>query len=109
MNGQVDISTFMSYLKDHDLVIVSRTDYEQKIHWDAIKLEQLQNKLLTKDSLSISEIVKAHLLPVSTRQSVKNWIIRGVFHPKEVYTDSRGVIRVLATAIKRVRTLKNIV
>ena len=91
MQGLVDISDFVNFLEKNDMLIVNR----------------LQYKLLQKPSLTIKEVVSGHLLPVKTRQSIKNWIDNGNIHESEVYIDKEGTTRIIIEAIKRIRTKTN--
>jgi len=108
LNGTINISQFVNHLKQEGLIIVSREDYEQKINFNEVRLVQLQKKLLSKENLTIKQIVKGQLLPVKTRQSINNWIDKGVFADDEVFKSKDGSIRIVMCVVNRIRKIKNI-
>ena len=107
MNGTVNISQFTEYLRSEGLIIVSKEDYEIRKGIKQMRFKDLQRKLLQKDYLTIKDVVVGKLLPVTTRQSVNNWIDKGVFTVDEVFINKDGKICIATCAILRVRKRKN--
>lgn len=100
MSATIKISEFMDHLKANDLVIVSRKDLLDSARID---LDLKRYDLLQKKDISIKEIVDAKFLPVTTKAGVRNWITDGRFKELEVFKNTAGQIRILTSAIKRLR------
>jgi|LakMenEpi03Aug12_release.lakeMendotaPanAssembly.Ray.scaffolds.fasta_scaffold2372292_1 hypothetical protein len=98
MEGTVKIKDFMDHLKANNLVIVSKSDFV------AVSEEDLQLKrsmLMKQKSISIREIVDAKLLPLRSKEGVRQWIKSNIIRPEEVLISSNGQIKILTVAIKR--------
>lgn len=92
----INANDFIQTLKDQGLVIVSIKDFESG-------KEIERNRLMRRKALSLSEIVKAKLLPLETTKGVNDWIISGKIKANEWYQEAAGYKRVmvLTAAIKR--------
>jgi len=100
MSELIDIQAFVNYLRENDLVIVSRRMIEKKrpdVKW-----------LLKRKSVSINELARSGILPVKTKQSVRNWIDAGKIRPDAVFKDKNGKLRIANAEIKRlIKTYTN--
>lgn len=103
MEGVVRISEFMDHLKANDLVIVKRGELLDSAR---INLELMQADFLKRKYLSCSEIIKAKLLPLKSDEGIRHWIKRGVIHEDEIFYTSTNRLRILTSAIKRLRNDK---
>jgi len=108
LTGTVNISDFINHLQAKGLIIVSKDDYERKIDVKAMELKKLQQKMLSKQYLTIGEILKAELFDVKTHQSIKNWINKGFIKSDYVLENKRGQTIIISAEIKRIRELKNL-
>lgn len=92
----IDANEFMETLLAKGLVIVSVKELEASKAID-------RNRLMRRKSLSLSEIVRANLLPLKTAKGVNDWIISGKIKEGEWYQEASGYKRVmvLTAAIKR--------
>lgn len=92
----IDANEFIETLLAKGLVIVSAKELEAG-------KEIERRKLMRRKSLSLSEIVKAKLLPLSTAKGVNGWIVSGKIKDGEWYQESSGYkkVMVLTSAIKR--------
>jgi len=92
----IDANEFMETLLAKGLVIVSAKEFEAG-------KEIERRKLMRRKSLSLSEIVKAKLLPLSTVKGVNGWILSGKIKDGEWYKEASGYkkVMVLTAAIKR--------
>ena len=92
----IDANEFMETLLAKGLVIVSVKELEASKAID-------RNRLMRRKSLSLSEIVRADLLPLKTPKGVNDWIISGKIKEGEWYQEASGYKRVmvLTQAIKR--------
>ncbi len=106
MNTTINIQELMDHFKKNDLVIVpKKLVYQAKI--DAAKLVYRQEHLLgRKKSLTLREIAINHLLKVTTKQSVNNYIKDGRIFEDEWFVDSDGVKKVVTPAIIRLRKIE---
>ncbi len=108
MEGIINIQDFTNYLKDNNLIIISRFDYEESINSKDVTLKKYQEKLLSKEYLDLKEVLAAKLLPIKSRQSIINWINRGVFKPGESFiSPDDGRVKLITQAVIRVRKIKN--
>jgi hypothetical protein len=98
MEGFVNISEFVDYLKSNDLVIVSKSEFAAVTDED---LNLLRARMLKRKSLSISEIIQCKLLPLNSKQGVLHWINGGIIKEDEMYKNASGKIYILTSAIKR--------
>lgn len=98
MSEVVNIADFMNHLKQHDLVIVSRTEL---LNSSKIELDLLRRDLLKKKDLSIKDIIDAKFLPIRTKSGIRNWIAEGKFKENEVFKNKVGQVRILTSSIKR--------
>lgn len=96
----VEINEFMKYLKANDLVIVSASEFQAN---KQIELNILRDQLLKKPSVCLHDIVRAKLLPYTTKQGIKHAIDRGDFKPGEWYQETKGKkrIMIMVEAIKK--------
>lgn len=92
----ISVDDFMQHLKHNNLIIVPKDTWCK----DA-DLRVLKSKMLRKKALTIQQIVKAELLPVTTRNSVVNWINNQTILPTETFESSNGVTMILTTAVIR--------
>lgn len=92
----IDANEFIETLLAKGLVIVSAKEFEAGKDIE-------RRKLMRRKSLSLSEIVKAKLLPLETVKGVNDWIISGKIKEGEWYKESGGYkkVMVLTAAIKR--------
>lgn len=92
----IDANEFMETLLAKGLVIVSVKEFEAG-------KEIERRKMMRRKSLSLSEIVKAKLLPLKTAKGVNDWILSGKIKEGEWYQEASGYKRVmvLTSAIKR--------
>lgn len=92
----IDANEFMETLLAKGLVIVSAKDLVANKEID-------RNRLMRRKALSLSEIVRAELLPLKTVKGVMDWIHSGKIKPGEWYQEKSGYKRVmvLTAAIKR--------
>ncbi len=92
----IDANEFMETLLAKGLVIVSAKEFQAS-------KEIERNRLMRRKALSLSEIVRANLLPLKTVKGVNDWIAKGKIKPGETYQESTGYKRVmvLTAAIKR--------
>lgn len=92
----IDANDFIETLKAQGLVIVSAKEFEANKDIE-------RNRLMRRKSLSLSEIVKAKLLPLQTVKGVRGWILSGKIKENEYYQEASGYKRVmvLTSAIKR--------
>jgi hypothetical protein len=56
---------------------------------------------MKQKSISIREIVDAKLLPLRSKEGVRQWIKSNIIRPEEVLISSNGQIKILTVAIKR--------
>lgn len=104
MNGTVSIPELMDYLKQNELVIVHRSDYERVTGIADRKLEMMQEKALRKDALTLKEIIDLKLLPYTSKQGIRNLLKTGKLKSYELYTDPKSNKQKINTAaIKRIR------
>jgi len=108
LDGIINISQFINHLKKEGLIIVSKADYEQKINFTSTRLRDLQKKYLSKEYLTFKQILEAKLLPITSRQSINNWIDKGIFLDGEAFRGSDGKMKIITSAIVRIRHLKNL-
>ena len=92
----IDANEFMETLVAKGLVIVSVKELNASKEID-------RNRLMRRKALSLSEIVRAELLPLKTTKGVNDWIISGKIKPSETFQEASGYKRVmvLTSAIKR--------
>ena len=92
----IDANDFIETLLVKGLVIVSVKEFEAG-------KELQRNRLMRRKALSLSEIVKAKLLPLATVKGVNGWILSGKIKEGEWYQESSGYkkVMVLTAAIKR--------
>ena len=88
----INVEDFIYTMKKHGLVIVEKSEWEQL---------SLQKKLMRKQSLTISEILRSKLLGVSTRQAVMYKVKNGIIRDDEVIIGSP--LRITTECIKRLR------
>jgi hypothetical protein len=98
MSEFINVTDFINHLKQHDLVIVSRSEL---LNSSKIELDLKRRDFLKKKDLSIKDVIDAKFLPVGTKNGVRNWIAEGKIKEGEVYKNSVGQIRILTSAIKR--------
>jgi len=94
-NEFVRIDELISRLKEEGLLIVDRRlliDNKPDV-----------DKLLTKRSLTLKEIADSGILPISSKQAVRNWIASGKINPDAVFKDKSGKIKVATAEIKRLK------
>lgn len=97
MSSQViDIQDFMSRLKSEGLIIVPKDEYMA-----SAKVNALQKKYLKRRALTIQEILNAEFWPVTSRNSIVNWIKSGKIRVNEHYQSSAGTVMILTTAVQR--------
>ena len=89
----INISEFIDYLKQNDLVIVDK----QLVEYHKPDI----HSLLHKRSVSIKELLDANFLPVKSRQSVRNWIERGIIRKDAVFKGRNGKLRIAGAEVKR--------
>ena len=92
----IDANEFMETLLAKGLVIVSVKELQASKEID-------RNRLMRRKALSLSEIVRANLLPLKTVKGIADWIRTGKIKPGETYQEKSGYKRVmvLTSAIKR--------
>lgn len=92
----IDANEFLETLQAKGLVIVSAKELQANKEID-------RNRLMRRKALSLSEIVRAELLPLKTVKGVMDWIAKGKIKPGETYQEASGYKRVmvLTSAIKR--------
>lgn len=100
MSSYIKVDELIQHLKANDLVLVKRSELVNHVEVD-IKLVQAQ--ALQKKALSPTEIVKCQLLPIRSRAGVFTWIKSGRIFEHEVYKKENGEVRILTSAIKRLR------
>ena len=98
MEGLINVSEFMDHLKANDLVIVSRKDL--LLH-TVTKRELLRKDLLKRKWLTLREIIEAELLPLKTKQGIRDWITSGKIKAAEVMKNSQGSLLISFSAIER--------
>ena len=100
MDKYIKISEFIEHLKQNDLIIVDRRliDY----HKPDI------SALLQKRSVTIKQLADSGVLPVKSKQAIRNWIDAGKIRKDAVFTDKNGVVRIARTEILRlIKTYTN--
>lgn len=92
----IDANEFMETLIAKGLMIVSVKEFEAGIQME-------QKRLMRKKYLTLTEIVRAKLLPLKTSKGVIDWITDEKIKPTEWYRETKGHKRVLVhtSAIKR--------
>lgn len=88
----VEVSEFMNFLKQNDLVIVSASEFQAN---KQIELNALRARLLKKRAVSINEIVQAKLLPYSTKQGVRHWMDKNLKQNEHWYQETKGKNRIM--------------
>ncbi len=89
----INISEFIDYLKQNELVIVDKK---------LVQFEQPDIKgLLIKRSVTFKELLNANILPIKSRQSLVNWINKGIIREETVFIGKDGKKRIAGTEIKR--------
>lgn len=100
-NQKIQVITpkaFANFLRQEDLIIVSRKELEKIAKVDAF---MKRNELLKRKFLTITEVIQLGVLPVKSRRSVERWIKDGIFNKTEVATDKTGKTIILTTALHR--------
>lgn len=92
----IDANDFIETLLAKGLVIVSVKEFEAGKDIE-------RRKLMRRKSLSLTEIVRAKLLPLATVKGVMDWIHSGKIKEGEWYQEASGYkkVMVLTAAIKR--------
>lgn len=92
----IDANEFIETLLAKGLVIVSVKELQASKDID-------RNRLMRRKALSLSEIVRANLLPLKTVKGIADWIAKGKIKPGETFQEASGYKRVmvLTSAIKR--------
>lgn len=98
MNSFINATEFINHLKEHNLVIVSKTELDRI---SVVKLQQKRSDLLKKKSLTLSELLKLELLPVTSKQALRKWIENEKIKPNEILHTSEGVIKVKVSFLER--------
>lgn len=88
----IEISEFMRFLQKNDLVIVSASEFQAN---KEIELNALRARLLKKKAVSVSDVVKAKLLPYSTTQGVRHWMSRKLEKNVHWYQENTGKKRIM--------------
>lgn len=101
----VNVTEFMDHLKQNDLVIVSRSDYENGVNIEMAKELVEQQKLLKKPALSLYEVVQNKLTHYT---SIKGLADSTYLKPGEIYKSKKGVRMVVTSAIERIRNQKHL-
>ena len=99
----IRVKEFMDHLRDNNLVIVSRRDYENGENVAKAELAEMQKKLLKKDAIGVGQVVRAKLLKGYT--SVNGIKLSKDFKEGEMYKNSKGHIMICTSAIKRINQL----
>ena len=100
-----ELTEFMDHLKQNDLIIVSRNDYENGVNIEAAKKQAIQNKLLNKPALTLYQVVQNKLTHYT---SIRGLAASKDFKPGEMYLNKKGVRMVVTSAILRIRNNKHL-
>ncbi|MFD1292669.1 hypothetical protein ACFQ5N_02365 [Lutibacter holmesii] len=101
----INVSEFMDHLKENNLLIVSRSDYENGENVANAKLLKKQKSLLNKPAVTPYEMVKYKLTHYNSITGIK---ASQLFKPGEMYHNSKGKLMVVTSAVKRIRTNKHL-
>lgn len=96
------LQEFKDDLKREGLLIVPKQEWEERAV--ANDLTKLQQRMLKKLALTYNEILKAQLLPVTSRQAIDYWVKNGKIKENEFLPKTPShPKRVLTIAIQRLR------
>ena len=101
----VDVNEFMDHLKDNNLVIVSKNDYENGVNVQMAKTKALHKKLLNKSALSLYEVIKHKL---TNYTSIEGLAASKEVKPGEIFINNKGTRMIVASAILRIRNNKHL-
>lgn len=104
----IDMDAFTNYLREQDLLIVSRQEYENRIDLESIRRKKYQKTLLKKSALTLKEIIDAELLPYGSKNGIKNLLVQGMIKEGELFTGKSGKQMLPTNVVKRIMQLKNI-
>lgn len=99
MRGVIDVNAFMDHLVKNDLIIVSRSDFTAVIKNDTTTL---QEKILSQDAATISDIIKSRILNVKAKNTIRNWIQSGKIYNDDYYNVD-DIIMIKKKCINRLR------
>ena len=99
MKGIIEINVFVKHLQDNNLVIVNKEDYIKKTRLDFLAYQQ---SLLSKDQVTILEVVNGELLPLKTKTGVRGWFKNGKIKQSDHHKKD-GIELIEVPAIKDLR------
>lgn len=102
MEGYVRVDEFMNHLTEQGMVIAKRELVMSQKDYAMHELKMLQEKALRKKWLSYSEIIKAQLLPYTSRTGLIAALQKRTDYDR-VVMPIRGVTKVLTAAVKQMR------
>lgn len=94
----IEINEFMGHLEARGLVVVHR---DALLTQPAAELEILRKTLLKKPWLTLKEVCDLKLLPVTSKQALRNWIKNETIRSNEHSVNRKGEITIMTSAVKR--------
>lgn len=101
MDLQINPEHLAQFLKQQNLLIVSKDEFLNKIGYEQTALMHKQKALLKQFAIKYKDIIDYKLLPLTAKTSIDDWVRAGKIKPGEMIKDSKGVKHVLSGAIKR--------
>lgn len=106
MKGRVDVQEFVKHLKDNGLLIVKKEEY---LEATGLRIIKLQKELFKRDNSTLLQVVNAKVLPLTTKNGLKNWIANGKIKNDEHFINKEGKRVISTKGIIRIRKRKGIV
>lgn len=91
----INADDFMQLLHDRGLIIVSAVDFE-------MNKTLMQQQLLKRKSLSLTEVVKAGFFPIKDSETLRRWCLEGKFGPDGYTKTESGRYKILTKRLKEV-------
>ncbi|QLE02907.1 hypothetical protein HX109_15510 [Galbibacter sp. BG1] len=111
MDGLINVSDFVDYMKNEGLVLVKKQEAENIAMFKEAKMAELRSHLRRKKTLKFSEIAKGGFFGVYTRKGVE-YVVKNMLSENEYFKSGAGKqdpILVLTSAVVRISKLKGII